>query len=309
MEAKGSAPSNDSDVRRLAVINALELDEPEALTLILESFGDEEAVVRAEAARAIAEIPGPHMLVPLLGLLEDPDEAVRRAAADTLAECNQEYLRDIYETWIVSDKPFTRAAVLRAVRPLKIEGAARYALLGLKDASIPVRIESVGVLGYLQDPSYLKDLAQMALQDKSPDVRRIAMGAISYRLTPETAAAVIAGLKDAAWQVREEAAASIAKLKATDAGAALVQGLGKETYWQVIAKILVALGRIRYANAVQAVAEMLSYSVSNVRKEAAICLGEIGDARALPWLKEALLDRDPDVKKLAAWAITKIELG
>ena len=309
MEAKGTAPSRDSDVRRLAVINALELDEPEALALILGSFGGEEAAVQAEATRAIAEMPGPHMLVPLLGLLEDPDEAVRRAAAETLAECNQEHLRDIYETWIVSDKPFTRAAVLRAVRPLKIEGAARYALSGLKDESIPIRIESAGVLGYLQDPAYLKDLAQMALHDRSPEVRRIAMGAISYRLTPETASAVIAGLRDSAWQVREEAAASIAKLKATDAGTFLVQVLGKETYWQVIAKILVALGRIRHAHAVHAVAEMLSYSVSNVRKEAAISLGEIGDKRALPRLREALLDRDPDVKKLAAWAIAKIELG
>jgi len=309
MEAKGTAPSSDSDVRRLAVINAIELDEPEALAVILGSFGDEHAVVRAEAARAIADIPGPYMLVPLLQLLEDEDEAVRRAAAETLAECNQEHLRDIYEKWIGSDQPFVRAAVLRAIRPLKIAGAARYALLGLKDESIPVRIESVGVLGYLQDPSYLKDLADMALHDRSLEVRRIAMGAMSYCLTSETASAVVAGLKDPAWQVREEAAASIAKLKSTAAGPSLVQGLGKETYWQVMAKMLVALGRIRYVDAVRTASELLSYSVSNVRKEAALCLGEIGDVRALPRLKEALLDRDPDVKKLAAWAIAKIELG
>lgn len=309
MEAKEATQSRDADTRRLAVMNAIELDEPEAIAVILEGFEDTDGVVRAEAARAIAEIPGPHMLPPLLKLLYDEDDLVRKAAAETLAECNEEGLQDLYKDYISSDQAFVRAAVLRAVRPLRIAGVAPYALSGLSDESMQVRIESSGVLGYLQDPAYLQNLASAALTDPSHEVRRTAMGALGYRSTVETVGALVRGLKDTAWQVREEAAATIAKLKAIDAGPALVGALGTETYWQVMAKILTALGRIRYKEGMGAAAEMLSYSVSNVRKEAALCLGEIGDARALPSLREALKDRDPDVKKLASWAIAKIEMA
>ena len=299
--------SNDPDIRRLAILNAIELDEQEALAIIIAGFQDVNSDVRAEAARAIAEIPGEHMLLPLLKLLEDGNQDVRNVAADTLAECNQEGLLKLYEEWLGRDNPFVKASVLRAIKPLRIPSAAVYALNGLHDPSEHVRLESVGVLGYLQDPSYLPYLANAASADENADVRRTAMGALGYSLCPETLSAVIQGLEDEAWQVREEAAATIAKLKAVEAGNQLMQVISAEPYWQVIAKILVALGKIKSKEAVEEVGNMLFHSVSNVRKEAAICLGEIGDPRAIGSLREALMDRDPDVKKLAAWAIAKIE--
>ncbi|WP_437556748.1 HEAT repeat domain-containing protein [Acidithiobacillus sulfuriphilus] len=299
--------SSDPDIRRLAVINAIELDEQEALVIIIAGLQDVSSDVRAEAARAIAEIPGEHMLVPLLKLLDDDNQDVRNAAADTLAECNQESLLKIYEEWIGRDSPFVRASVLRAIKPLRIQSAAVYALNGLEDQSEYVRLESAGVLGYLQDPAYLPYLAKVASTDKSADVRRTAMGALGYSLCPETLSAVIQGLKDEAWQVRAEAAVTIAKLQAAEASKQLIQLIGAELYWQVIAKALVALGKVKSREAVGAVGNMLFHSESNVRKEAAICLGEIGDPRAIGSLREALMDRDPDVKKLAAWAIAKID--
>jgi len=46
--------------------------------------------------------------------------------------------------------------------------------------------------------------------------------------------------------------------------------------------------------------------VSNLRKEAAVALGEIGDLRAIPSLEKALEDPDPDVRKLAKLALSQI---
>ena len=54
--------------------------------------------------------------------------------------------------------------------------------------------------------------------------------------------------------------------------------------------------------------EALQHPVSNLRKESAIALGEIGDTRAIAPLEAALADPDPDVRKLARLALTAIGL-
>jgi HEAT repeat protein len=49
--------------------------------------------------------------------------------------------------------------------------------------------------------------------------------------------------------------------------------------------------------------------MSNLRKEAAIALGEIGDPRAITPLEKALADSDPDVRKLAKLALTTMQMN
>jgi HEAT repeat protein len=54
------------------------------------------------------------------------------------------------------------------------------------------------------------------------------------------------------------------------------------------------------------VAHALTHSSANLRKEAAIALGEIGDLRAVPALNAASQDADPDVRKLARLALAQL---
>jgi HEAT repeat protein len=49
--------------------------------------------------------------------------------------------------------------------------------------------------------------------------------------------------------------------------------------------------------------------VSNLRKEAVIALGEVGDPRAITHLERALHDNDPDVRKLAKLALASIQMS
>jgi epoxyqueuosine reductase len=44
-----------------------------------------------------------------------------------------------------------------------------------------------------------------------------------------------------------------------------------------------------------------------VLRNAALVLGNVGDAAALPALRAALGDREPVVREAAAWAIERIE--
>ena len=53
-------------------------------------------------------------------------------------------------------------------------------------------------------------------------------------------------------------------------------------------------------------AHALSHEISNLRKEAVVALGEIGDSAAIPALEQALDDSDPDVRKLARLALIQL---
>ena len=69
-----------------------------------------------------------------------------------------------------------------------------------------------------------------------------------------------------------------------------------------------ALGRLQARAAVPALGETLAkHPISNLRKEAAIALGEIGDPKAIPLLEGALKDPDPDVRKLTQLALKQIQ--
>ncbi|MEY4563949.1 MAG: hypothetical protein RLZZ618_3226, partial [Pseudomonadota bacterium] len=51
----------------------------------------------------------------------------------------------------------------------------------------------------------------------------------------------------------------------------------------------------------------LCHEVSNLRKEAAIALGETAHADALPLLLAAQADPDPEVRKLARLSIARLD--
>jgi HEAT repeat protein len=57
---------------------------------------------------------------------------------------------------------------------------------------------------------------------------------------------------------------------------------------------------------VPALLEQLVHPMSNLRKETAIALGDIGDPRAIGPLEAALNDPDPDVRKIARLALARI---
>ena len=56
-----------------------------------------------------------------------------------------------------------------------------------------------------------------------------------------------------------------------------------------------------------AVVALLAHAISNLRKEAALALGELRDPATLRALHDALEDRDPEVRKAVRIAIAQIE--
>jgi beta-lactamase regulating signal transducer with metallopeptidase domain len=115
----------------------------------------------------------------------------------------------------------------------------------------------------------------MALQDKSPVVRRLAAWGLSEMRFPETAPALAALLADPVPEVRAEAAGALG-----DMG---------ETRW------------------LPAMLAMLRDADPGVRARVAHVLGDLALPATAPALRALLRDADPDVAAEARWALDELE--
>ena len=77
-----------------------------------------------------------------------------------------------------SDKPFVRAAVFRGMKELRNPVVLRTALAATEDTESQVRVQAVGVIGYLKSDEALPALI-LATRDDAAEVRRAAVGALA----------------------------------------------------------------------------------------------------------------------------------
>jgi HEAT repeat protein len=196
------------------------------------------------------------------------------------------------------------------LRELRYADAFSAAVRALDHDDSGVRIEAVGVLGWLKDTRALVPLARVATRDASAEIRRAAVGALGFASADDAAIpdALLHALADPAWQVREEAATTLGKLRAHSARDALIAALGDD-YWQVRLRAARALGQLGDRAAAQALIALLSHAISNLRKEAALALGELRDPSTLAALEHALDDADPEVRKAVRIALQQIGAG
>ncbi|BBU29952.1 hypothetical protein BTHE68_36860 [Burkholderia sp. THE68] len=298
----------DAAVRRLAVIEAADLEEEAWLPAIADALRhDADAAVRRTAAQRLGAWDTDEAVDALCAALADSDTGTREASADSLSALKDPVAgeRLLPHLASASANAFTRAALLRALRELRLPKAAQPALAALSDAAPLVRREAVGVLGWLRHASALPQLTQLARADTSVDVRHAAVGALGFATDDSVLDTLKHALSDDEWRVREEAAATLGKLRLVAARDALERALADD-YWQVTLQAARALGRLRDVASTHAVAELLTFPISNVRKEAALALGELGNRDALDVLEAALGDGDPEVRKAARIAIAQI---
>ena len=304
--------SNDAAVRRIALIELADLEDERLIEPITAALRDDAAEqVRAEAARLLGAWERDDVVEALCAALVDPSREVREAAAHSLAETKHTQSGAILTRWSTHVDAFVRSAVLRALRELRHAGAFEPAMFALGDDDATVRLEAVGVLGWLKDERALPALTALTATEPNAQIRRAAIGALGFAAAADVPVAAVVdallgALRDAAWQVREEAAATLGKLHAQAARDALIAALDDE-YWQVRLQAARALGKLRDASASEPLAALLTHAISNLRKEAALALGEIGARSALAALHTAASDADPEVRKAVRIALAQID--
>jgi HEAT repeat protein len=301
--------SADAAVRRIALLALADLEDEAVLGPIVAALRtDVSSDVRAQAAEVLGAWERANAVEALCEALADGAENVRDAAAQSLSNLKDPESGPLLAPWTTHRDPFVRQAALRGLRELRYAGALEPALAALAASEAVVRLEAVSVLGWLKSEQALGPLTAVAAQDPNAAVRRAAIGALGVgaAATEDTIAALLGALRDAAWQVREEAATTLGKLRVQSARDALVAMLNDD-YWQVRLQAVRALGKLGDATASAAIAALLIHAISNLRKEAALSLGELGDAASLPALQAAATDPDPEVRKAARIALTQIE--
>ncbi len=216
-----------------------------------------------------------------------------------------------------------RRDALMRLGNLRRPDASRAAAAGLNDPAPIVRVTAAHAILFLP-PQEAITLLSPLLKDKSEFVRRetaYAMGETRSRAAVEPLANLLLVDKEAG--VRGAAAVALGEIGDESAVPALSQVLGGPTPAQkkkkskaqenefVLRAAARALGQIRSRAGVDILIATLGNEAhaGDVRREAAIALGLIGDPAAVPALRAAFSSEDPYLSEAAGEALHRLRVS
>lgn len=239
--------------------------------------------------------------------LFDVDLNVRQAASQSLSEVKNAASAQILAPYLKHTDTFALGAILRALKTLRPQQLFEEisALVHHEDAF--VRREAVSALSWLQQDQAITILAKIAETDTDDEVRRIATGGLAYgqSISAEVIQALQHSLTSESWQLRVEAALTIGKLHIVQLETPLIHALS-DLYWQVRIAAVRSLGLLKSRLAVAHLTDNFKHEISNLRKEVALALGEIGTAEAQKLLEQHQNDPDPEVRKAIRIGLNQI---
>jgi len=267
---------HEEDWRRMRATAACLAGGPRAVQALVEVLRSGTPELKREAAAMLARIKDPQAGVALVGLLEDEEEAVRKAGATAL-----EQMAGVLDA--------DTASALVALMPRAREADSRHLVTHL-----------IGAV-----PTAVAPLCQM-MRHTDPDAQVAAATMLDHLLDPRSVDAFIDAMGQPA--VRDIAVGTLKKLGAIreridDSFNALrdVEGASEREEARMSTVInLLGIGR----PSVEILIEYLEDDDWLVREAAADLLGKIGDVRAVdPLMKRLAMDQDTGVKELAIKAL------
>jgi len=219
----------DGGVRGRALLALGEIGDPSpaARRLILDAFGDEDPLVRAAAAVTSGLWGDPYAAVVrgLLDLLDDPNDQVKVEASRVLprlAGPSPEAIEGLCRQLLEDDSDLVQAQAALALGKLGPGAAAagESLLRAARTGEVGVREQAMRAIAMIQPPEAAEAFA-VGLKDASVDVRVLASaGWINAEaVPPEAAPALVEALRDPEPRVRANAAQAMTRLEAVPADA------------------------------------------------------------------------------------------
>jgi HEAT repeat protein len=270
----------DLGVQKLAIAVLGEFANPEAVPALLASLASEDAEIRDAAQSALGELITSDHLLLLLDSLQHP--LAQKSILILLRKIHDIQALPAILPFFQSADPGLRAAVMTTLRYLNQVDRCPPVFDLLADPEAAVRREVVLTLGHLSDEGVIAQLGQALTSDTDWQVRRNAAKSLAIQAHPEALPALAIALQDAHWQVRKFVLQALQKTPQTTLSDDLLPDL------------------------IQALIQALADEFSDVRKEATIAIGQLGNADALNALQQALDDPDREVCIYAQRAIDAI---
>ena len=261
---------NHPFIRRGAVQALGIMGESRAVPNLIDALKDADPWVRHEAAVALGRVGDPHAVAPLIESLNDPLEHVRMAAMATLCSLGQASISPLIQALVDKNEDVSRRAAL-ALATIG-EHSVEPLIAALSSQNPGIRKEAASVLGQIGNTTAIPALID-TLTDPDRAVRIDVVKALAALGVP-----VIAPLM----QVFRE-------------GDVRTRTGAMEALWM--------LGQ----PATTPLIMVLKDDQSDVRKRAALLLGEIGDQKAADHLTGLLSDENVSVRREAFEALEMIK--
>jgi TonB family protein len=160
----------------------------------------------------------------------------------------------------------------------------------LKSNDPAVRRAAATEFGSLRAKAGLRSLIS-TLSDKDPDVREAAAFALGQLTEPKATEALVKTMSDSNAEVRASAAFALGMLGERKGAQALSAALGDPDA-AVRSSAVAGLGLIQNSDSMNELIEMLNDSSFDVRYDSAWALGHLGEPKAAPHLRSALISLD-----------------
>ncbi len=260
----------NAGVRAAAARSLGHLSDPRAVPPLIDVLADSDGEVRSAAVEALADLGDPRAIGPIAGLLKDPVTDVKRNALGALSHFDQ-----------------------------AVPTAPVLALLDDPDAD--VRHQAIDLLEHLHARSAAGAIARL-IHDPSPDVRHSVVSTLGNLGAQSAATAITEALSDANADVRQAALGALNDLKAPIAEATLFN-LMKDPSADVRQRAAELAGERSVVAAIPQLRRLIDDPRGDVREAATQALGHIADPAARQALQAALQSPDPKVRRAAAEAL------
>lgn len=301
---------------------------------------DDDPAVRVDAAMRLGQARAVDAVDSLLAVVHDPDDAVRIEVIRALGEIGDRRATAVVASMADDDLSGVRLAITQSLGLLKDPAGIPALTRLLRDEDDSVRISAARALGMIEDDKAMEILLDAALQDEwewvrqhvvivianrkykaavpklermlsaeADKVRAHAAGVLGEVGDASSVPVLIRSLEDPFYKVRSMAAHALARLAPDDARVrdALVRRLEVEDIPMTRVDLAWALVKTGDRSAIETVRKLLfEGQPEDVRAEAAMALGDVGDAEDIPWLEKALGDKKGLVRKEAQDSLQKL---
>jgi HEAT repeat protein len=285
--------TNDVEVRHQAAVSLGQIKDPRSVAPLIAALADSYPYILEPVEAALINIGDP-AFEPLIEALKNQDLNIRCEAATILGRINNPIaIEPIIATLKDSRMEYCISYVLSQMGAPAVEPLIE----ALKDENMDVRSSAAFTLGEMNDPRAVGPLIA-SLEDKGYE-RMSAVSALGKIEDPQAIRAVYLALKDEG--LYESAKNALLKVDGAYAIGPSIEALGDENeqvrFWADIVLQQIGVQAVDYLMAA------LKDENPDVRKSAALQLGQLKDQRAIEPLLIAVKDENLEVRRAALYSL------